>query len=115
MADAFTDFRRRETAVRRKHTRMAEGYVTKLDKRTGVYVQVPDNKVSGWSARWLVRLVALFIAFKVMLLTGLGVDTYQTHLATLSDGSPFEQLGAWFLGLDPVTRGLSQIVGTLIG
>ena len=115
MEDALSNYRRREMAVRRKHGRMAKGYATKLDRATGNFVQVPDNKIPAVSFRIVVRIVAVFIGFKVLLVSGLGTESYQAHLTTLAEGTLYEQVGAWFLAIDPVTSGLSELVARVIG
>ncbi|MBP0483802.1 hypothetical protein [Sagittula salina] len=113
MEDALNRYRHREDAVRRKHARLAKGYVTKLD-RNGVYVQVPDSKAGGMSLRVVLYAAVIFFGFKVMILTGLGEADYGASLQALSQGSLFERAGAWMMQADPLTAKLSELVSLLI-
>ena len=106
MEDALHSYNRRQEAIRRKHERMAKGYVTKLHKN-GTYVQVPDSKVGGTSFRMILWAAAAFVLFKGFVLAWLGQASYEAHLDTLSHGSLYEQVGAWFMQVDPVTAQLS--------
>lgn len=110
MQDALSSYHRRQESVRRKHARMAHGYVTKLDKRTGNFVQVPDKKTSRVSLKIILWTAVLFVGFKVLLLTGLGAEAYNGHVASLSQGTAYERAGAWFMQIDPITAQLSSIV-----
>jgi hypothetical protein len=112
MEDALARFAKRQAALRRKHTRLARGYVTRLD-RNGTFVQVPDSKSRGIALRGLLWSGVVFMAFKVFLLTGLGPEAYQSHLYTLEQGSAFERAGRWLMQIDPVTASLAQLISRL--
>lgn len=114
MSDAMTNFRKRENALRRKHMRMAQGFTTKMD-RSGLIVQVPDNKLSGFGLRLIFRLVLFFMALKVLTLAWLGQEAYLDHLTTLSQGSAYEKAGAWIMQIDPVTGTLVDLISPLLG
>lgn len=103
MVDAQRNFYKRERSLRRKHTRMARGYVTKIDKN-GVIVQTPDSKAGGIGLRIVVMVAFALIGLKVLILSFLGADSYGAHLAVLeaSDALP-QKLGAWLMQSDPVT------------
>lgn len=114
MEDSLSSYQRRQAAVRRKHERMAQGYVTKLDKKTGTYVQVPDSKAPGFSLRLIIIAALVFTGFKVVLLTGLGAEDYGTHVSSLAEGSTYEKVGAWFMQVDPVTAQISDFVSLVL-
>ena len=113
MENALNNYRRREEALRRKHERMAKGYVTKLDKN-GTYVQVPDNKAGGLSLRIVLWAALVFVGFKVMVLSGLGEASYLANVETLAQGSPYERVGAWLMQIDPVTSNLAAVVSLVM-
>ncbi|SMX38998.1 hypothetical protein [Maliponia aquimaris] len=109
MDKAQTSFHRREQALRRKHVRMSQGYVTKLD-RNGLIVQVPDNKIGGFGLGLLLRAVLILMVIKVMTLVWLGEPRYQAHVDVLSQGALYERAGAWVMQVDPVTRKLAALL-----
>jgi hypothetical protein len=114
MEDTFTDFRKRENALRRKHIRMSHGYVTRMN-RNGVIEQVPTQKAGSFGLRVIVRLTLVFFSFKVLTLAWLGDLAYAGHLETLSQGSAYEKGGAWLMQIDPVTRMIVDLIAPLIG
>lgn len=109
MDKAQMSFHRREQALRRKHVRMSQGYVTKLD-RNGLIVQVPDRKIGGIGFGLLLRGALILMAFKVLTLVWLGEPRYQSHLDALSQGAFYEQAGSWVMQVDPVTRKLAGLM-----
>lgn len=114
MEEALSSYKRREQALRRKHERLARGYVTKLDKKTGNYVQVPAGKTGGMGLRVILAAAAGFIAFKTLVLTYLGSGDYQVHVDTLAGGSIFERVGAWLMQIDPLTAKLAELGSLLV-
>ncbi|WP_246107308.1 hypothetical protein [Puniceibacterium confluentis] len=50
-----------------------------------------------------VFFVAGFVGFKTFLLIKLGESEYLTHVSTLSQGGGLEKVGAWLMGIDPLT------------
>lgn len=114
MEDALRSYNRRQDAIRRKHERMAKGYVTKLDNKTGIYVQVPDSKAAGVSLRLFVWAALVFFGFKVLVLGFLGQADYLANVETLAQGTLYERVGAWFMQVDPVTAKLAELVSLLV-
>jgi hypothetical protein len=112
MSDALTNFRKRDMALRKKHTRMARGYRTRMD-RSGLIIQEPDLKLAPIVVRLLSFVVVLFMGFKVMVLTGLGAEAYALNVAHLAQGSAFDRLGAFLMQIDPITAGLAHLVAPL--
>lgn len=112
MESALRNFDKRQKTVRRKHARMARGYRNTLDKR-GLIRQVPDNKIPAVALRLLVLVTLAFIGFKVLLLAGLGPETYQERVGRLAGGSGFERAGAAIMQIDPATGWLARQAGPL--
>ncbi|MFZ7091580.1 hypothetical protein [Primorskyibacter sp. 2E233] len=110
MDSTLQSFDKRQKALRRKHKRMAHGYVNKLDKN-GLITQRPDSKASGFGLRFLVLAVIGFMIFKAFLLGGLGQEKYLAHVSQLQSGSGFEQAGAMLMQIDPVTEKLGALIG----
>lgn len=113
MDSALRNFEKRKKTVRRKHTRMARGYVTKMN-REGLMVQRPDNKVGGFAKRLLFLAIIGFVGFKTLLLAGLGEADYIERVATLENGSVYEQAGAFLMQIDPVTKVIADLVSPYI-
>ncbi|MDA7426270.1 hypothetical protein [Thalassococcus lentus] len=107
MDRALRDFDKRQKAIRRKHTRMAKGYRNKMNAN-GVIMQKPDSKIGGYLSRILFLAVLAFMAFKVLLLTGIGEELYMERVSVLQLGNTYERAGAWLMQIDPVTAWLSQ-------
>lgn len=114
MDNALSSFHKRQDALRRKHSRMSQGYVTRVN-RNGLIEQVPDKKVGGFALGLIVRMALVVVGFKVLALSWLGEQAYAGHLEALSQGAAYEQAGAWLMQIDPVTRKLSDILMPLIG
>ena len=107
-------FEKRQKSIRRKHSRMAKGYVNTLDKRSGLITQKPDSKGTGRGLRLLILVGLAFLAFKGFVLAGLGEDQYLQHVAQLQSGSAFEKAGAWLMQIDPATAMLSDLLAPLL-
>ncbi|MBV7394868.1 hypothetical protein [Mameliella sediminis] len=114
MDDAQRSFRKREQALRRKHIRMSQGYVTRMN-RNGVIEQIPDRKIGGFGFQVALRLCLVLMGFKVMALVWLGEDNYANHVAALASGAIHEKAGAWIMQIDPVTRTLAGYLTPVIG
>lgn len=108
MDDTFKDFNKRHRAVTRKHRRLAQGYVTKLN-RNGVIEHKPLNQSKAFTMKGFAFLILGLLIFKGYLLAGLGAEDYQTHVAALSNGNMFEQLGAWLMQVEPVSRLIADL------
>lgn len=114
MDDAQRSFHKREQALRRKHIRMSQGYMTRMN-RNGVIEQIPQNRMSGFGLSVFLRLAVAVMLFKVVALAWLGEPIYTGHVERLSQGAFYEQAGAWILQVDPVTRTLSGFLTPNMG
>lgn len=113
MEDTLHDFRMRQQKLRRKHERMARGYVTGIDQN-GLIVQKPDSKTGGRTLRLLAMLAAGFVGFKILLLAGLGPEQYGLHVTQLQSGSTGDQVGAWLMQIDPLSALLAGYLSPLL-
>ncbi|ANT59942.1 hypothetical protein AYJ57_05890 [Salipiger sp. CCB-MM3] len=114
MESALKSFERRQRAVAQKHRKLAQGYVTKIN-RNGVFEHRPIRRISPVRLRGLLLTILGFLVFKGVMLANLGSDHYAEHLARLSDGSFADKLGAWVLGVDPVTLWIGIGLQALLG
>ncbi|QFS81604.1 hypothetical protein FIU97_01980 [Roseivivax sp. THAF40] len=106
------NFLRRQRGIRKKHRKMAAGYVTTVNK-AGVIEHHPRKSVSGFSVRPFVILALVFTAFKISVIVKLGEAEYLKRLEALGAGDTVDVIGAFVMQIDPVTRGvLSLLNGT---
>lgn len=111
MENALTEFRKRQKAISRKHTRMARGYVNKLDKTSGVIVQTPDRKTGGIGLSILVKVAVALMVLKVLTLSWLGPEVYEAHVAQLREGSAIEKASAYIMQVDPLSAKGAALLG----
>ena len=109
MENTLRDFRKRQAGIRKKHERMAKGYVNKLN-RNGVIEQKPDSKSGSILLRMMVLGAICVFGFKVFLLAGLGTEAYGETLSALETGSAVERAGAWVMQADPVSLQLAEVL-----
>ena len=109
MESALRSFERRQRAVTQKHRKLARGYVTRLN-RNGVIEHKPLRKVKLPRLGGLLIALMFFLVFKGAMLASLGVAHYGEHVALLRDGSLADKLGAWVLGVDPVTLWIGMLL-----
>ncbi len=102
MESVQKNFMRRQQAIRKKHRRMAEGYVTRVNK-TGVIEHRPKRKFGSVTLMPFIILALVFLAFKIVLIGQLGEETYLAHVDNLAAGSVVERVGAKAMQIDPVT------------
>ncbi|WP_121632902.1 hypothetical protein [Tropicibacter alexandrii] len=114
MENTLDEFRKRQSAITRKHSRMARGYVNKLDKTSGVIVQQPDSKTGSVGRSVLLRVAVAFMVLKVLTLSWLGPELYESHLAQLREGSTVERAGAFVMQVDPVTAKGAALLSPLM-
>jgi hypothetical protein len=115
MVETYAHFITRLNLLGRKHEQMSHGYVTRIrsdgliivaPKRTQARVRVP---VAGLAAT-----LFCFFCFKAFLLAAVGPVTYAERLAKLENGTKIEQVGGWFLAMDPLTRKLAALSGPVL-
>ena len=114
MDKALNDFDKRQRAVVQKHHKLANGYITKLN-RNGIFEHKPIRRLPLVSLKSLLITVFCILAFKGLLIAGLGIEDYAARLAHLSQGSTVERAGAWLMGADPASQWIATVMGALFG
>ena len=109
MVDTLHSFENRQKAVRRKHTRMAKGYVTKL-RQDGLFVQTTDKKIGSYLLRMVMGLIMAVFAFKSFVLYWIGTVGYQGHVDALADGTVVERAGAAVMQIDPISSAIATFL-----
>lgn len=102
MNDLYRRFDQRCDALRAKHIRMADGFVTRLDGN-GVLVQAPVPRKRGALIRALAIAAITIVLIKAMILAEIGVDQYARVEAALKAGGAVEQAIAFVMRIDPAT------------
>ncbi len=102
-------FAKRQRALKKKHKRLAKGYVTELSN-TGVFIRKPDQKSPRRLSSFLLFAIAFAFAFKIASFVAIGEDQYLAELETLKAGNTRQQVGAWIMQLDPVTVKVSELL-----
>ncbi|WP_353473150.1 hypothetical protein PVT71_03720 [Salipiger sp. H15] len=113
MESALRSFERRQRAIKEKHRKLAQGYVTKVN-RNGVIEHRPIRKLPVPRLRILLFALLGLLAFKGVMLANLGAANYSEHVARLSDGSVADKLGSWVLGVDPATLWIAMHLQALL-
>ena len=106
MEDALNRFDKRAAAVRRRHHRLAQGYVMRMDTN-GVIRCEPDRKACGVVLHGLALLIVAVFALKGILLASLGPEEYAAKHAGLAQGEPLDRAGAVLMQVDPVTKAVA--------
>lgn len=115
MAEANrAEFVSRLRRIDRTHRRLAHGYV-QLVERDGVLVPMPRRQIArpGISYRGLMLLLGGALAVKGVLFAALGEGAYSQKVASLASGTGFEQVAAWVMQADPITRWIAAQMAVL--
>ncbi|EIE51142.1 hypothetical protein [Salipiger aestuarii] len=107
MDKVVEEFEKRHRAVTAKHRKLADGYVTALN-RNGTIEHKPIRRVPVFRLRTVLMALGVFLLFKGFILANLGVEDYESRLGHLATGSAFEQAGAWIMATDPASLWLSE-------
>lgn len=101
-------FANRVNRVTRKHRAMAHGYSAKL-RGDGLIVVQPRRVQFKMPVRGFMLLMLFFMTFKGFMLASLGETDYRARLAILNNGTLYEKAGAFVMGVDPVSQGISKL------
>lgn len=107
MDKVVAEFEKRHRAVTAKHRRLAEGYVTSLN-RNGTIEHRPIRRVPLFKLRTVLVAGAFFLAFKGYLIANLGAEGYESHVGRLALGSTVEKAGAWIMASDPASLWIAE-------
>ncbi len=114
MEDTLRDFEKRQAALRRKHQKLAGGYVTHVN-RNGIIEHRPKPVSQGFTLRFLMGFALVGLIGKGFILAWLGADSYGAHVARLDAGSAAEQVGAFLMQADPVTTQIAALFAMVLG
>lgn len=112
MESVQKNFLRRQRGIRKKHSQMAAGYVTTVNK-AGVIEHHPRRSLGRFTLRPIVILAVVFTAFKISLVLKLGEAEYLARLEALASGDTTDTIGAFVMQIDPVTRGVLALFNVL--
>ena len=111
--DASLKFDKRVRTIARKNRRIARGHTSYIDAM-GVIRKKPKRSVLNLPIKGVLMLVLGFAIFKAVILAADGRGAYERRLDLLAEGTIFEQVGAWVLQIDPVTRVLAGLFGSVL-
>lgn len=108
------DFGRRLDRINKRHGKMANGFVTVMN--ADGLLEKREQRRTGFRFPWrIVALVAvMFIVFKAILMAGLGASEYTARATSLQAGSTVEQIGAWAMQPDPVTKWIAAEIRAIM-
>ena len=109
----FDEFERRMRRINRRHSRLSQGYTTKVND-DGLVVARPRRRTSWTTIRGLALIVCVILIFKGFLHAQLGATAYEERVERLADGNVIEQVGAWVMTADPITLALSHHMSSLV-
>lgn len=114
MVETRDHFVRRLTVLGRKHEQMTHGYTTRVGP-DGLIVVRPKRRARNASGLKLVILaVAMFFVMKITMVVSAGPASYESKLAPLQAGTVIEQMGAYVMSIDPLTKLASEQVSLLM-
>jgi hypothetical protein len=108
-------FDERYRKVLKRHRQLSRGYVTRLGKNGVIDHHPIGHYRDAISLKALLLPLGILFFLKACMVTVLGEEAYAAQVALLREGSFGEQLGAFFMQMDPVTWPLAQFLGTIIG
>jgi len=109
MADSRSDFMTRLRRLDRRHRAMGRGYTATM-RGDGLIVVRPRRLQFRLPIRGFILLMIIFMCFKGFMIASLGEQAYGERLNILKEGSAYEKVGAFIMGVDPVSKGISDIL-----
>jgi len=106
------DFHARIDKVERNRACLARGYAATVG-RDGLIVFRPRRRRAALPIRGFALSVAGFFCFKAVVLLHLGTFAYQDRGNALAAGNVAEQIGAWIMQIDPVSRAIAAQVAAV--
>lgn len=112
---ANSDFEKKLRRLVKRHNRLATSGVVHRMMPDGLVVAKPRiyNPRFPWVG--VAMLVAVVLLFKGYVHFALGADDFALRTEALSQGSLFEQLGAFAMQADPVTLAISNVFSSILG
>lgn len=109
----YAQFEKRIASVTTKHRQMARGYTAKIGN-DGLILVEPKAQRSLFGFRIFLCVVFVILLVKSLMITSVGLATYQNRLDALATGTSFEQAVAWGMQPDAVSRYLAENFTKLI-
>lgn len=104
MADAKqAQFGARLRKIDRTHRRLSKGYVTSINQ-DGLIIARPRRRVTATPLRGIFFALAILLAFKGFVYSQIGSSVYAERVDVLRGGTIVEQVGAYAMQADPVTK-----------
>jgi hypothetical protein len=107
------DFNARVGAVDKKLSRRGRHAVVAHVTKNGVIYRKAKRGRTGLPLRGVIVMGVSFFCFKALLLSANGPAAYEERLALLQEGTVIEAMGAWVLGIDPLTQFIADQAGPL--
>lgn len=112
MNDQYGDFRRRVTRINRDYGRRGPGFVIRPD---GLAVPKTRSRLRFYFPfRALIAGFVTIVFVKGFMIYYLGVEGYESRLATLIEGSAYQELAARLLAPDPVSSWTAARIADLV-
>lgn len=105
------NFDKRMSRLVAKHQRLSKGYVPAITA-DGLIVARPRREVR-WPWRPVLSVMVAVYLLKIVAFSVLGAETYEGKVAGLANGTQYQQLAAWALHADPVTKAIADQVALL--
>ncbi|MCK0151904.1 hypothetical protein MWU54_17810 [Marivita sp. S6314] len=115
MSDKQEMFDERYRKVLKRHRQLSRGYVTRLGNN-GVIAHHPIGQFrNAISLKALLLPFGILFFLKACIITVLGEEAYATQVTLLNGGGLTEQIGAFFMQMDPISWTIAQLLGFVIG
>ena len=105
------EFGNRLNQINRRHRKLADGYVVAVEP-DGLMVARPRRKSSHQTIRSLFFCLIIMMVFKGFLYVKSGEQAYQDRVALLQGGTVVEQVGAYVMYADPITKWIAGQMAT---
>jgi hypothetical protein len=115
MAYVSAPFEKRLRRIVRTNNRMANAGVVHKMKPDGLVVAKPRVYAPRFPWRGMVLLIAAVFVFKGYVHYALGAADFDQRIASLSQGTLFEQVGGLAMHADPITLTISQMLSKVVG
>lgn len=116
MSFSTTNFDQRLRRISKERTQLASGRKRYKVGKDGLIR--PHRRVAirpNVPMRILVVLIGCFVVFKSILLLKLGEQTYVDRLDNLNPDHLVDKVGGFMMQLEPLTRGVSYVLGLFFG
>ncbi|MFK7879714.1 hypothetical protein [Roseobacter sp.] len=109
----YAQFEKRVASVNTKHQKLSRGYTAKIDD-TGLIQVEPKRERSFYGLRIIVFIVAGVLLVKSLMISSVGIATYENRIQELSAGMAVEQAAAWVMQPDRLSRYVAENITKLI-